>query len=165
MTPRSSCPGGESIPLRGRSNLRLKYYQDSIAGPPPSAFVRVAFVTAINRFPGWNQKRTPGAHWVCFSCRKMFRKMDRHAIAKSAALCPQCRQPMIDMGSYFETPKHSNSRLWALMEELAETGYRFHTEASRAFLFGPGKTGARTPSTRAVMFRIRSWLANSDHRT
>jgi hypothetical protein len=111
---------------------------------------------SLNRFPGWNQKKAPRAHWVCFGCRKMFRKMERHA-ANSAALCPQCRQPMTDMGPYLETPKHSNRRLWALLQELAEAGYRFNTEGSRSFFFGK-HAGVRTPSTRAAMLRIQTWL-------
>src|SRR5579872_3366756 len=122
------------------------------------AFVRVLLVTALNRFPGWRQTRVPRAHWVCFSCRKMFRKMNRQA-ATSAALCPQCRQAMTDMGPHFETPKISNRRLWALMQELAQAGYRFHSEGSRALLFGAGKVGARIPSTRATMLRMQAWLA------
>ena len=66
---------------------------------------------------------------------------------------------MTDMGPYFETPKISNRRLWVLMQALAEAGYRFHTEASRALLFGAPKTDARIPSTRATMLRIQAWLA------
>lgn len=65
---------------------------------------------------------------------------------------------MTEMGRYFETPQHSNRRLWALMRELAEAGYRFHNEASRASLFGPLKAGGRAPSKRAVMLRIQNWL-------
>jgi len=69
---------------------------------------------------------------------------------------------MTDMGTYFEPPPRSNTQLWAVLEALANTGYRFYTEGSRAFFFGAGKVGHRSPSTREVVLRIRTWLAKTD---
>jgi hypothetical protein len=68
---------------------------------------------------------------------------------------------MLDMGTYFEPPPGSNAQLWVLLESLAKSGYRFDTEGSRAFFFGAGKgnAGSRAPSRRAIMLRIRTWLA------
>jgi hypothetical protein len=65
---------------------------------------------------------------------------------------------MVDMGRYFEPPRRTNRQLWSLIEALADTGYRFHSEGGRAILFGAGKSGTRTPSTRAIMGRIKTWL-------
>ena len=47
-------------------------------------------------------------HFVCFDCRKGFK---RHCRAREA-LCPQCRKPMKDMGKGFRVPKKS-SKWWA----------------------------------------------------
>src|SRR5262245_24390765 len=51
-------------------------------------------------------------HWVCFECRKMFKRpfraendgLDPTAPARPY-VCPQCRKPMINMGLYFEPPR------------------------------------------------------------
>jgi hypothetical protein len=82
--------------------------------------------------------------------------MDRQ-IATPKAFCPQCRQAMTNMGSYFEAPKLSDRKMWAVMRELAEAGYRFRSEGSRAWFIGR-KSGLRSPSTRTVMSRIQAWL-------
>ncbi len=95
------------------------------------------------------------SRWVCFPCRKMFRKDPGAA----AVVCPQCRRPMIDMGCYFETPAQSDRKMWSLLQRLAEAGYRFRTEENRATFYAPDATGARTPSARTVMLRMRAWLS------
>src|SRR5579863_997737 len=104
-----------------------------------------------NEFPGWKQPRRFAGHWVCFPCRKMFHKSGPKCV------CPQCAQPMIEMGAYFEPPKRSNQRMWDMLRALACDGYRFHTEGSRAFFYGPW-SGGRMPSTRTVMLRMRNHL-------
>src|SRR5262245_39840478 len=50
-------------------------------------------------------------HWVCFECRKMFKRPFRiendGADPKAPArpyVCPECRETMINMGLYFEPP-------------------------------------------------------------
>jgi hypothetical protein len=108
-------------------------------------------MSAMNQFPGWKRTRRPTGHCVCFHCRKMFRKFSR------TCPCPQCGQGMIDMGPYFEPPRKSNRRMWELLAALAGQGYRFYSEGSRAFFFGPW-SGDRTPSSRTVMHRIRSFI-------
>ena len=99
--------------------------------------------------------RKPGrafpGHWVCFGCRKMFRK------SAQACVCPRCAVPMIEMGPYFEPPKRSNRQMWDVLNALARDGYRFHSEGSRAFFYGPCSEG-RMPSTRTVLFRMRKHL-------
>ena len=109
---------------------------------------------ATNEFPGWNQRRKFAGHWVCFTCRKMFRKSAQNCV------CPECAEPMIEMGAYFEPPKKSNPRMWEVLKELACDGYRFRTEASRAFFYGPWQSGSRIPSNRTAMARMRKHLGS-----
>jgi hypothetical protein len=82
----------------------------------------------------------------------MFKKSARECV------CPQCAKPMIEMGAYFEPPKQSNRRMWELLEALALTGFRFHTEDSRERIYGAASAGTRAPSARTVMLRIRALL-------
>ena len=42
---------------------------------------------AMNEFPGWKPRRNFAGHWVCFTCRKMFRKCAQDCV------CPQCAEP------------------------------------------------------------------------
>lgn len=47
---------------------------------------------------------------------------------------------MCDMGIYFEPPRRRANKAWAIAEMLSINGYRFHSEASKAFVssFVPG---------------------------
>ena len=105
-----------------------------------------------NQRPAWEERPAFAGHWVCFRCRKMFRKSSRECV------CPQCANPMVEMGSYFEPPKQSSKRLWELLEALARTGFRFDTVDSRDKVFGAAHSGERIPSSRTVMLRIRALL-------
>ena len=109
---------------------------------------------ATNEFPSWKQHRNFAGHSVCFGCRKMFRK------AAQKCVCPQCAEPMTEMGAYFEPPKKSDQRTWEVLKALARDGYRFHTEGSRAFFYGSW-SGGRLPSTRTVLVRMRKHLGLS----
>jgi hypothetical protein len=82
----------------------------------------------------------------------MFRKSAQNCV------CPQCAEPMLEMGAYFEPPQKANQRMWEVLKALALSGYRFHTDASRAFFYGPWRSGDRIPSTRTVMLRMRKHL-------
>lgn len=109
---------------------------------------------AMNEFIGERAHRKFAGHWVCFACRKMFRKF------APSCVCPQCAEPMTEMGAYFEPPKRSNYRIWEMLNALARDGYRFDTEGSRAFFCGP-RSGGHIPSTRTVMVRMRKHLGLS----
>ncbi len=69
-------------------------------------------------------------HWVCFDCRKSFAK-DASARARK---CPECAEPMIDMGAFFEPPRKLNKKRWAMMKILADCGYRFNTKDSQIYI-------------------------------
>jgi hypothetical protein len=83
---------------------------------------------------------------------KMFKKSSRQCV------CPQCAKAMIEMGPYFEPPKQSSKRMWELLDALALTGFRFDTEDNRERVYGAARAGARVPSSRTVMLRIRALL-------
>ena len=93
-------------------------------------------MAATNKIPAPKRGRNFAGHWVCFSCRKMFRK------SAQSCVCPHCAGPMVEMGPYFEPPKRSNRPMWETLKALARDGYRFHTEGSRAFFTARGLTVA-----------------------
>ena len=80
-------------------------------------------------------------HWVCFSCRKMFKRPsyleNDGANPKSPVIahkCPQCDEGMINMGLYFEPPPQRDLAAWQRMELLAEFGYFFYTDGSKSII-------------------------------
>lgn len=90
----------------------------------------------------------------------MFRKSSRWLLIRTETkvpvprhLCPQCRNPMRDMGKYFEPPRALDDRSWEIMGRLAEAGMTFHSEGSRAFI-NAFIIGKLRPSPSAVAARI-----------
>ena len=93
--------------------------------------------------------------YACFTCRKMFRQVNtrdrelyaafdaemngslehrkRHEAAR-VCLCPQCRQPMHNMGFDFKAPRQSEVDQWHKVEILHARGYRY----SSCGCCGPG---------------------------
>ncbi|MBD2092277.1 hypothetical protein H6F67_20725 [Microcoleus sp. FACHB-1515] len=82
-------------------------------------------------------------HYTCFACRKMFRKRltdeqmqqycslqafyDSQAVAdRQRPPCPQCRQPMLNMGIGFQPPKRRDRKRWNALEQQAQAGKRFN---------------------------------------
>jgi hypothetical protein len=41
--------------------------------------------------------------------------------------CPDCSQPMIDMGLDFKSPRRSDTRAWRTLQGMYRTGHAFHT--------------------------------------
>jgi hypothetical protein len=82
------------------------------------------------------QRRRNSEHWVCFDCRKMFRKVSRWGthIEGLPHECPECKQPMRDMGIYFEPPRRNDIDAWKRLELLASRGFTFHSEGSKAYI-------------------------------
>ena len=78
-------------------------------------------------------------HWVCFHCRKQFRKepdlnkdeglFDGKSDRKGC-LCPECKHPMINMGKYFQVPRRRDRKAWKQLHQWAEHGVRFHMEGT-----------------------------------
>ncbi len=69
-------------------------------------------------------------HWACFDCRKSFAKDANESPRK----CPECAEPMTDMGAYFEPPRRLSEKRWAVMKVLADYGYRFNTKDSKIYI-------------------------------
>ena len=85
----------------------------------------------------------PMRHWVCFACRKQFRKPlapIRREHAQDSAQpeeqqpCPECKGSMIDMGKYFRPPRRRDKRDWEQLRLMAEHGFRFPTAGSVAWM-------------------------------
>lgn len=70
-------------------------------------------------------------HWTCFDCRKSFAK---EPLTEGARKCPECAQPMTDMGAYFEPPRKLNVKRWTVMKVLADYGYKFNTKDSQIYI-------------------------------
>ena len=70
-------------------------------------------------------------HWACFECRKSFAK---EPLIEGARKCPECVQPMIDMGTFFEPPRKLNKKRWEVMKVLADAGYKFNTKDSQIYI-------------------------------
>ena len=69
--------------------------------------------------------------------------------------CPECAKPMIDMGAYFEPPRHLSEKRWAVMKVLADYGYKFNTEDSKIYIQNR-ILQARNPRVADVIERIES---------
>jgi len=86
------------------------------------------------------RRRNP-EHWVCFDCRKMFK---RRALPENVAsgpvrparprYCPECGEPMRDMGVYFEPPRKIDLAGWKRRKLLSDCGYRACSEGSKAYI-------------------------------
>jgi hypothetical protein len=85
-------------------------------------------------------------HYACFRCRKAFKQ--GFPRAGEAILCPQCRQPMTNMGTDFKAPAQRERRQWQKVQQLAQAGVRF---------FPVGSTG--TPGDRpATLAEVPAFL-------
>lgn len=62
-------------------------------------------------------------HYACFACRKAFKQPFDNE--RPDCLCPQCRQPMTNMGTDFKTPPHKNTDQWRKVQLLAQAGVKF----------------------------------------
>jgi hypothetical protein len=78
-------------------------------------------------------------HFACFDCRKAFkhwqwepcderkfRKQQKLKHVPRRIVCPECSQPMVDMGLDFKAPAKSNVEAWQVLKALAENGVTFH---------------------------------------
>lgn len=59
-------------------------------------------------------------HWVCVSDRRSFKAIWQ-------ATCPDCRQPMFDVGRDFHVPRRADVRQWRKVGLLVERGLLFHS--------------------------------------
>jgi hypothetical protein len=79
-------------------------------------------------------------HFACFDCRKAFKywkweDADEAAFLRRQQLqqvpreivCPDCSQPMADMGLDFKAPPKRDSEAWEIVRALYEHGFTFHS--------------------------------------
>ena len=71
-------------------------------------------------------------HWACFDCRKSFHNPPLESEEKRK--CPECGKAMLDMGVYFEPPHRQARKSWAIVQFLAQSGYKFQTEGDVAYI-------------------------------
>lgn len=64
-------------------------------------------------------------HFVCFACRKMFKKpahSDRSEFSRAGSyeeyhpVCPECGLPMHNMGKEFAPPRQNDKKAWREVE-------------------------------------------------
>ena len=89
------------------------------------------------------------SHYACFACRKMFRqavpheRYDRHLysdndasvnrdkpsrkqpVVPQVSVCPQCKQPMHNLGMDFKAPPRDNLKQWEKARQLYAHGYHW----------------------------------------
>lgn len=71
-------------------------------------------------------------HYVCFNCRKMFKRRLLHDIREgdkegTVAKCPQCGGLTADMGLDFKPPRSNNIKAWEHIHNLFKVGITFHS--------------------------------------
>lgn len=59
--------------------------------------------------------------YVCFGCRKTFRKPPSCA----ALSCPECAKPMVMLNRKFSSPKQRDVKQWKKVQQLVEHGFYF----------------------------------------
>ena len=79
-------------------------------------------------------------HFACFGCRKAFKYWQFEEVKEATfrglqklrhvprqIICPECRQPMADMGLDFKAPPRSDTEAWEILRVLYENGITFHS--------------------------------------
>ena len=96
--------------------------------------------------------------YACFSCRKVFRqppqsdivaKVRLDTIGNRLAKCPECGEPMHNMGLDFHTPRQTNRKQWRKVEILHSRGIGFGGCGC-----GPGLRPATLRETPAFLHQI-----------
>jgi hypothetical protein len=113
-------------PSRGRPQAGFAHLR-----PPLTSNVRrqyraspkVAGFKHHSNFPRSKSKQRYLFPFVCFACRKTFRKP--HSVPPR--LCPQCVQPMTMLGRKFHSPKASDLAQWKKVRMLVEHGFFFQS--------------------------------------
>jgi len=76
-------------------------------------------------------------HLACFACRKKFH-YDKWSKLKGRLehLCPECKQPLHDMGWDFKAPRKNDKKQWEKVRILYTKGIRWKSPICGCY--GPG---------------------------
>jgi hypothetical protein len=79
-------------------------------------------------------------HFACFNCRKAFKQWQWEEVDEPTfnhrqklqhvpreVACPDCSQPMIDMGLDFKAPPKNDVEAWQILQALYQHGFTFHS--------------------------------------
>lgn len=85
-------------------------------------------------------KRDITIGFSCLDCRKVFKK-HKYIQGKRGnwekveydTVCPQCSKPMVETGSAFKAPKSTDTKAWAKLRPLFESGYTFNPDFGDPF--------------------------------
>ena len=62
-------------------------------------------------------------HFACFECRKAFKR----ALAEQPAPCPDCGEPMAEMGLDFKAPPRDDVQHWRVVASLYRAGFDYRS--------------------------------------
>ncbi|MGY8770907.1 MAG: hypothetical protein ACKVH8_21050 [Pirellulales bacterium] len=78
-------------------------------------------------------------HFACFDCRKAFKYWQWEDIDENyfkakqqlkhvprEIVCPECKEPMIDMGLDFKAPRKKDIEQWDIIKALFQNGFKFN---------------------------------------
>ncbi|REK77040.1 hypothetical protein DX130_08535 [Paenibacillus paeoniae] len=70
--------------------------------------------------------------FACFGCRKSFKQtstadLNPEQISKLNYKCPQCHEPMVNMGHDFKAPKQIDKNQWRKVKLLYDHGIAYHS--------------------------------------
>ena len=68
--------------------------------------------------------REPLMRFACFECRKSFKR----ELKREPYACPQCGNPMFEMGRQFKAPAQTDVKQWRKVEALVRGGITFHSQ-------------------------------------
>jgi hypothetical protein len=79
-------------------------------------------------------------HFACFDCRKAFKYWQWEEIDEAGfhqkqklkhvprkIICPECSQPMAEMGLDFKAPPQNDKDAWKIMQALYDHGFNFRS--------------------------------------
>jgi hypothetical protein len=92
-------------------------------------------------------------HLACFCCRKLYRPLETGTLASAPRVhrCPECREPMADMGLDFKAPRQRDAKQWRKAHLLYLHGITFHSCGCG----GCGGPGDRPKTLRAAREYVR----------
>ncbi|GBF06328.1 hypothetical protein DAERI_080119 [Deinococcus aerius] len=104
-----------------------------------------------------NTETARSSHYVCFNCRKQFRKpfatiskvdLSEREISKFQGVdaegfsypCPQCGQELQLIGKNFRAPKQGDLKGWAIARQLVQAGFGYGAGWAKGSPTGPHPT-------------------------